>query len=193
MIMSFVWVGMLVISLLSGILSDQGGGLTSAFLEGASSAITLCISLAGPLCLWSGLAKVMEQAGLTEKLGRLMRPVFRRLFPTASRDDVALGCLTSNVSANLLGLGNAATPMGIAAVKRMQKLSGASYATDEMCLLIVMNTASIQLLPTTVAALRGAHGACSPFSILPAVWITSVCSVAVGIIAAKLMGKAAHG
>lgn len=189
MVMGMVWLGMIFLSVVAAFLSGNTGNLTPAALDGASSAVTLCISLAGALCLWSGLSKVMERAGLTEKLGKLMRPFFRRLFPQASRDEIALGFLTANVSANLLGLGNAATPMGVAAVKRMQVLSGGSEASDEMCRLIVMNTASIQLLPTTVAAVRAASGAASPFDILPAVWVTSVCSVSAGLLAAWLMGR----
>ena len=180
----------LVLSVGSALLQGKLGVLTPAAMEGAKSAVTLCLSLAGPLCLWSGIAKVMERAGLTERLGKLMRPLLGRLFPEASRDRLALGYLTANVSANLLGLGNAATPMGIAAVKRMQQLSHTTDATDEMCLLIVMNTASIQLLPTTVAAVRSSLGCSAPFDILPAVWLTSIVSVSAGIIAAKLMRRA---
>lgn len=189
MVMGAIWLGMILLSVGAAFWSGSAGGLTPAALEGASAAITLCISLAGALCLWSGLSKVMERAGLTEKLGKLMRPLFRRLFPQTSKDEIALGCLTANVSANLLGLGSAATPMGVAAVKRMQTLAGGTEATDEMCWLIVMNTASIQLLPTTVAAVRAAAGAASPFDILPAVWLTSVCSVVAGLLAAFLFGR----
>ena len=187
--MGFVWLGMLVLSVAAAIGRGTLGVLTPAAMEGAASAITLCISLAGALCLWSGLARVMERAGLTERLGRLMSPLLRRLFPNAARDRVALGYLTANISANLLGLGNAATPMGIAAVRRMQKKSRPDEATDEMCLLIVMNTASIQLLPTTVAAVRASLGSASPFDILPAVWLTSVASVGAGLFAAKLLRR----
>ena len=187
--MGYIWVGMLVLSVCAALAEGRLGVLTGAAMEGASSAVALCLSLAGALCLWSAFAKVMEKAGLTEKLGRLMQPLFRRLFPQASRDPVALGCLTGNVSANLLGLGNAATPMGIAAVRRMKALSGGAEASDEMCLLIVMNTASFQLLPTTVAAVRASLGAQAPFDILPAVWLTSILSVAAGIAAAKLLRR----
>lgn len=190
MVMGAIWLGMILLSVGAAFLSGSTGALTSAALEGAGAAVSLCISLAGALCLWSGLSKVMERAGLTEKLGRVMRPLFCRLFPQAGRDETALGFLTANVSANLLGLGSAATPMGVAAVKRMQKLSGGTEATDEMCRLIVMNTASIQLLPTTVAAVRAANGAASPFDILPAVWLTSICSVSVGLLAAFVLGRA---
>lgn len=187
--MAYVWLGMLGISVFSAVLSGEIGVLTPAAMQGAQAGITLCISLAGAMCLWSGVAKMMEHAGLSQALGRLLRPLFRRLFPEASRDSVALGYLSANVSANLLGLGNAATPMGIMAVKRMQALSGKKTASDEMCLLIVMNTASIQLLPTTVASVRASLGAPSPFDILPAVWLCSICSVSMGILAAKLLRK----
>lgn len=192
MVMGIVWVIMLLFSILSAGIGGRLGALTPAALEGAQNAIELCLSLAGALCLWSAVAKVMENAGLMKKLGKLMRPVFRKLFPQASRDETALGYLTANVSANLMGLGNAATPMGIEAVKRMKVLSKSDTASDEMCLFIVINTASLQLLPTTVASVRASLGALSPFDILPAVWITSLCSVSAGIIAAKLMGRTAR-
>lgn len=187
--MAVTWICMVVLSVFSCILQGNIGVLTPEALEGANNAISLGISLAGPLCLWCGLAKVMEKAGLMKKVGCCLGPVFRKLFPESSKDAVAMGYLTANVSANLLGLGNAATPMGIAAVKRMQQLRGGAEAGDEMCRLIVMNTASIQLLPTTVATVRAACGAAAPFDILPAVWITSVCSVTAGLLAAKLLGR----
>lgn len=187
--MGYVWCAMLILSVGAALFTGQTGALTTAAMEGASSAVTLCLSLAGALCLWSGFAKVMQKAGLMQKLGKLLRPVFRTLFPKAARDEKALGYLSANVSANLLGLGNAATPMGIAAVKRMQELENSHIASDEMCLLIVMNTASIQLLPTTVASVRASLGASSAFDILPAVWVSSICSVCAGIFAAKLLRR----
>lgn len=189
MVMSFVWAGMLLLSLISAALGGRAGVLTPALMEGAASAVTLCLSLAGSLCLWSGFTRVMERAGLTEQLGKLLRPVLCRLFPEAAKDTAALGFMSANVSANLLGLGNAATPSGVAAVKRMQVLSGKKEATDEMCRLIVLNTASIQLLPTTVASVRASAGASTPFDILPAVWLTSLCSVSVGLLAAWLFRR----
>lgn len=183
--MGIIWLGMLALAVVSAVGGGAVGDLTAAAMEGAASAITLCISLAGALCLWSGLAKVMEVGGLTQRLGRLVAPLLRRLFPEAARDETTLGCLTANLSANLLGLGNAATPMGVAAVKRMKKSIRRNEATDEMCLLIIMNSASVQLLPTTVAAVRASLGAATPFDILPAVWLTSAASVGVGIAAAR--------
>ena len=192
MVMGMIWMVLVVTAVIAAALEGNLGALSPAVMEGASSAIRLALSLAGALCLWSALAKLMEKAGALRGLAWVMRPVFRRLFPQASRDETAMGYLCANVSANLLGLGNAATPMGIAAVKRMQQLAHTSAATDEMCRLIVMNTASIQLLPTTVAAVRASLGAAAPFDILPAVWITSAVSVAAGLLSAQLFRRFSH-
>ncbi len=187
--MAVTWVCMIGLSVVSCLLQGKWGALTPAAMEGAQNAVALAISLGGALCLWCGLAKVMEKSGLMEKLGICLRPLLGKLFPELREDPLAMGYLTGNVSANLLGLGNAATPMGIAAVKRMQKRRGGIEAGDEMCRLIVMNTASIQLLPTTVATVRAACGAEAPFDILPAVWITSVCSVTLGLLAARILRR----
>lgn len=185
----FSWICMVALSILSCLVKGNRGVLTPAALEGAQTAITLGISMGGALCLWSGLSKVMERSGLVEKLGNCLRPLLGRLFPEIKGDGLAMGYLAGNVSANLLGLGNAATPMGISAVKRMQQIRGDRVAGDEMCRLIVMNTASIQLLPTTVATVRAACGAEAPFDILPAVWITSMCSVTLGLLAARSLRR----
>ena len=187
--MSYIWTGMILVSVLFSILGGNSTALATAAMEGASAGISLAVSIAGPLLLWSGLAMVMERSGISDAMAKGMRPVLRRLFPSAAADAKALRLISANIAANLLGLGNAATPLGVAATKRMQKLSPGSTASDEMCLLIVMNTASIQLIPTTVAAVRGSLGAASPFDILPAVWITSLCSIAAGILAAILLRR----
>ena len=192
MVMGMIWMVLVVTAVIAAALEGNLGALSPAVMEGASSAIRLALSLAGALCLWCALAKLMEKAGALRGLARVMRPGFRRLFPQASRDETAMGYLCANVSANLLGLGNAATPMGIAAVKRMQELAHTRTATDEMCRLIVMNTASIQLLPTTVAAVRASLGAAAPFDILPAVWVTSALSVTAGLLAARLLRRFSH-
>ena len=187
--MNFIWVGMIIFSVISALMSHKTNFLTPSALEGAQKAIEIAISLSGSLCLWSGLAKLMERSGLTHKLGKLLRPLFRKLLPRSAQDPLTLGYVTANVSANLLGLGNAATPMGISAVKRMQELRRPSEADDEMCRFIIMNTASIQLLPTTVASVRSALGSPSPFDILPAVWFCSLLSVSVGLLAARFLRR----
>ena len=142
--------------------------------------------MAGILCLWSGVMEIMNVCGLSAGLARAFRPILRRLMPQASRDEKTLAALSANVSANLLGLGNAATPMGIQAAQRMKR---GGTATDELCRLIVLNTASIQLIPANVAAVRSALGCATPFDILPAVWVTSLCSAGLGVTAAWVLGK----
>ena len=121
-------------------------------------------------------------------LSRLLRPVLRRLLPQAGRDEETLAALSANVSANLLGLGNAATPAGIQAAKRMAVGCGGT-ASDELCRLVVLNTASVQLLPSTVAALRGGLGSAAPLDILPAVWLSSALSVTAGLACARVLGR----
>ena len=185
MSISVIWLIFLTLSMISGIFTGNVPLLTGAALEGAQQGVTVTLSIAGSICLWSALACVMEKAGMLQGLQKLLRPFLKRLFPQASGDSETFGGICANLSANLLGLGNAATPPGIRAVKKMQQRSGSAIPTDEMCRLIVMNTASIQLLPTTVAALRAANGAVQPFDILPAVWCASVCSVSVGLLAGE--------
>lgn len=189
MLFSFIIVLMLVFSLVFGFLNGKLEMLTPAALNGAKDAVSLCLSLCGMICLWSGVMELMRRSGLSEKLSRMLRPVLIRLFPASARDSETMDALSSNVSANLLGLGNAATPAGIKAAVGLKRLSGESFASDELCLLVVMNTASIQLLPTTVASLRASFGAAAPFDILPAVWLASLLSVSSGIMAAKLFAR----
>ena len=135
-----------------------------------------------------GVLEVMNRSGLTQKLRVLLLPVLRRLYPDFRGDGAVLDAVSANVCANLLGLGNAATPFGIRAAKGMaERYRG--RAGDGLCLLVVCNTASIQLLPTTVAAIRSAAGCASPFDILPAVWLSSALALGVGLAAAKLLGR----
>ena len=169
---------------------NRGPQLGAAVLSGAQSGITLTISIAGSICLWTGVGKLMEHAGITGMLSRLMRPLLNWIFPSSKKDQILSQKLSANISANILGLGNAATPMGIQAAKRLADPHRPGLATDELCRLIVLNTASIQLIPGNVAAIRASLGAQAPFDILPAVWITSICSAALGLTAAWLMGKA---
>lgn len=187
MALSWIWGGMVLIAVVFALLNGSGAALGGAVLEGAEAAVQLCLRLAAPLCFWSGINALLERGGALRALARLLRPLLGRLFPTSRRDPAAAEALTANVSANLLGLGNAATPAGIAAARRLSDGSGA--ATDELCRLVVLNTASVQLLPTTVCSLRASLGAAAPFDILPAVWLSSLCSVTAGLLAARLLEK----
>jgi len=186
--MAVIWTGMVTISLFFGIATGRLDAVSAAALEGAGSAIQLCLNMAGVLCLWSGVMTVMDRCGLSEHLAGAFRPLLRLLLPDASRDTETLAAVSANVSANLLGLGNAATPLGIRAARRMARGQN-GIASDELCMLVVLNTASIQLLPTTVASVRAAAGSAAPFDILPAVWLASVMSVTAGLLAAKLFSR----
>lgn len=185
--MPWIWTGFITISLFCALLTGQIPQLAAAVTEGADRGVRLAISLAGPLCLWSGLNRLMVQIGWMDRVAVLLRPVLRRLFPAAWSHPEIRQALCANVSANLLGLGSAATPSGIDAAKRMA--AGRETAGDELCRLVVMNTASVQLIPFTVAAVRAGAGAGSPFDLLPAVWVTSLCSVTAGLLAAKGLSK----
>ena len=189
MLLSYVWIIMVSLSIFCSILTGRTAQTGSAALIGAQNGVTLALSLCGSLCLWSGFAKLTEKSGLARRFSALLRPLLSRLFPEASRDPSALQDLCGNLTANFLGLGNAATPMGISAVRRMHALSGKPDASDEMCRLIVLNTASIQLIPSTVGAVRASLGSARPFDILPAVWLTSACSVTAGLLAARLFSR----
>ena len=188
MAMAWVWAGMVVLSLIFGLATGNLENVSNAAMEGASSAVELSVSMAGVMCLWSGVMEIMNACGLSQGLSRAFRPILRRLMPEASRDPETLSALSANVSANLLGLGNAATPLGLEAARRMSRRTP-GVASDSLCMLVVCNTASIQLIPTTVAAVRMAAGSATPFDILPAVWVTSALSVATGILAAKLLSR----
>ena len=182
--MSYILAAFFVLALVCGGVSGRMAEVSAAAMGGAGAAVELCLSMAGAICLWSGVMTLMERGGLSEKLARLLRPVLRRILPRASRDTETMAALSANVSANLLGLGNAATPLGIRAATRMAQGCG-GVASDELCRLVVLNTASIQLLPTTVAAVRSAHGCAAPLDILPSVWLSSLLSVTAGLLAAR--------
>ena len=187
MVMSWIFTIFAAVSILAALFFGCGPELAAAIPQGAQSGITLAISMAGSLCLWTGVGKLMEKAGFTGFLSKLLRPVLHRIFPSAKHDPKLSGSLSANICANFLGLGNAATPMGIQAAQRLA--AGRSTASDELCRLIVLNTASIQLIPATVAAVRSSLGCATPFDLLPAVWITSLCSAGLGLLAAWCLGK----
>ena len=193
MVMSFVWAVLVGLSIVCAAVTGRGQQLSSGVMQGAQAGVTLAISIAGSLCLWAGVGRLMEKIGLTAGLSRLLRPVMERLFPSTRQDRVLASSLSANICANFLGLGNAATPPGIEAARRLA-MGCDGRASDELCRLIVLNTASIQLIPTNVAAVRSSLGCASPFDILPAVWITSICSAGLGLTMAWLLGRiSAHG
>lgn len=188
MAMSVIWTVMVAAAIVCGLLTGNGEAVAAAALEGAASGVELCLSMAGVLCLWMGVMEVMRRAGLAAGLARILMPVLRRLYPDFAQEQPVMDAIAANVSANLLGLGNAATPLGLEAARGMSARTP-GVASDALCMLVVCNTASIELIPTTVASIRAGAGCETPFDILPAVWLASIISVCVGICAAKLMAR----
>ena len=183
--LSVVWTVFLVLALLGGIATGRTGEVTAAVTTGASEAVTLAISITGLMCFWSGMMELMQASGLAARLSRLMMPVLRPLFGSAAADKQAMEAVSANVTANLLGLSNAATPLGLQAEDRLYALAGKRGAPDSVLTLIVLNATSIQLIPSTVAAIRAACGAKAPFDIMLPVWGASAASVAVVLLCSR--------
>ena len=188
MLMSRVVALLVLLSLVLGALTGRMAQVSQATVSGAEEAVRLLLRIGGTLCLWNGLMEVMVQSGLANKVARLLQPLIRLLFGSYAEDETARAAIAQNMAANLLGLGSAATPSGLRAAKRLRELSDRRGVPPHgVFLLIVLNTASLQLLPTTVAAVRSGLGAAQPYDILPAVWLSSAVSVTVGMVAARLM------
>lgn len=187
---NYIWVGLLLIGFVAGILTGRIDQVTKAAMDSAQSAVLVCFGLLGVMCLWTGLMKVAEKSGFVSMIGRLVRPVLRFLFPDIPKDHPALGAIVMNLVANFLGLGNAATPLGIKAMNELQTLNkDKKTATDSMCMFLVLNTAAIQLIPANIIALRTAEGSKKPAEIIVCIWIASICATIMGVIAAKLLSK----
>lgn len=186
--MSGVITGMAVLSVICGLMNGSIGAVSNAVLGGCTAGVELAFSLAGTLALWSGVMETARRSGLTKTLSRVFLPVTGGLlFPGLRRDSPALEAISMNMTANLLGLGNAATPLGITAMKALeQETGGDGTASPEMVTFVVLNTASLQLLPTTSAYLRLKAGSANPMEIVPAVWMVSAGSLTVSLLAAKL-------
>lgn len=190
MLMSRILFALFALALVFGVLTGRLPQVSQATLSGASEAVRLILSISGALCFWSGLMEVMNRSGLSQKIARLLRRPILLLFGRDGKDPEAAAALSQNMAANLLGLGSAATPAGLRAAARLRALSEERGEPPHgVFLLIVLNTASLQLLPTTVAAVRASCGALSPYDILPPVWLSSAISVAVGVAAAKLLRR----
>lgn len=185
--LNYVWVFMLTISFVVSCINGKMDDLSNAIFQGAQDAATLSISMLGVMCLWSGLSKIAEKSGLTDILKKCLYPITKFLFPTLEKNSPALSAIVMNITANLLGMGNAATPLGIKAMKELEKINTEKHiATDEMCMFAVINTASVQLLPSTLIALRQSFGSKNPGEIILPVWICGFLVLTVAISLAKI-------
>ena len=188
--MKWVFAALIVFSFVFGIINSGVDRVSDAALSECGNAVTLCITLCGVICLWSGIMRIAQSSGLTDKLAGLFKPVLTKLFRGIDPNGCALGYIVLNLTANLLGLGNASTPFGIAAMRELEKEEGTGEsASDNMVTFVVLNTASLQIIPTTAAALRLKNGSAAPMEILPCVWFASLSALTVSILAAKLLAK----
>lgn len=186
--MKWVMAVMLTAAVICGAVTGRMKEVSESFLSECTSAVELCISLAGIICLWSGVMRVAQKSGITEKLAILFSPVLGKLFKGLRKGGKAMQYITLNLTANILGLGNASTPLGLSAMREIEaeeRGSSPEKASHNMIILTVMNTASLQLIPTTVSALRLQAGSSAPMEILPCVWLVSVCALTAALLGAE--------
>src|SRR5437763_10990099 len=187
---NIVFVLLFVAAALAGAVEGGVKEVGQGSFDGAAQGVTLAIGLIGVMALWLGLLKIAEKAGLVDKLARAVRPIFRPLFPGVPDGHPAISAMLLNIAANMLGLGNAATPFGIKAMEELEKLNPTpGTATNAQVLFLAINTASLQLVPTTVIALRAAAHSTDPAGILLPTLMATVCALTVGILAARLLER----
>jgi len=186
--LNYVWMGMLIIGFIIGMLNGRVEEVTRAAINSAGKAVELGIGLLGIMCLWTGLMNIAEKSGMMQYISKALKPVLKFLFPEIPEKHPAMGAIVMNLAANFLGLGNAATPLGLKAMNELQKLNWhKDTATDSMCMFLVLNTAAIQLIPATVIAIRTKFNSQNPEEIIGTVWIASICATVTGIVAAKVL------
>lgn len=188
--LNIVWPFFIIISFSFAIFSGNLEKLNSSIFESTSDAINLSISLLGTICLWSGIMKIASNTSVIEKLTKILKPVIKLLFPQLKNNNEIQKEVSMNIIANILGLGNAATPLGLKAMKSMQKENKKKDTlTDSMMMFLILNTASIQIIPTTVIAIRNSMGSSNPTAIVFPVWIATIVAAIFGIIATKVLIK----
>ncbi|MDP4118302.1 MAG: nucleoside recognition domain-containing protein [Bacillota bacterium] len=188
--LNMLWSFMIIFSIIVSFFTGRTAETVNGAMEGASEAVTMCIGLLGMMCMWNGLMKIAELSGITEKVAVIVKPVFKLLFKNISAESAAGKAIIMNITANLLGMGNAATPLGLKAMREMKKECGKECsATKEMIMFTALNTASFQLIPSTLIGMRMAAGSANASEIIIPIWCASACSVATVIICAKLGSK----
>lgn len=188
--MNYIWAGMMVFSFISAVFFGNMQFLSDGITDAAANAVAIIIELVGILMLWSGVMNIAERSGLTAKMARMLSPALKFLFPDVDPRSETGQAISMNVTANLLGLGSAATPLGIEAMKRLYKDGGKRpYATDNMVRFVVINTASLHLIPTTIAMFRQDYGAKVPMDILPASVLTSACALSAGLLMTAILKR----
>lgn len=188
--MNYIWGAMVIFSFIAALFSGNMQALSDSVVNGGKDAISLVINLTGMMCLWGGIMKIAEKAEITKIICNFLSPLFSLLYKNVDKKSETARAMSMNITANLLGLGNAATPLGLEAMRRMQESnSDKAVATDDMVVFVVMNSAAMRLIPTTVATLRTQFGSQSPMEIMPATWLSTLLSLTAGIVTAKVISK----
>ncbi|MCY6960528.1 nucleoside recognition domain-containing protein [Clostridium brassicae] len=187
---NYIWFFLMISGIVFGLVTGKGGIISKSIITSTESSVKLIIGLIGMMCLWSGIMKIAQKSGITEKLAKLLRPILNLIFKDVSRNKNAMGSILLNLTSNMLGLSNAATPFGIKAMEELQKTNpNKDTATDDMALFLVINAACIQIIPTSVISMRAACGSKNPgVIILPAIIATGIAAV-MGIIYCKILEK----
>lgn len=184
--MTYIWCGMIMLSFITAALTGRMDETVNAMLEGTQTAVSTLISFAGAMCFWTGIMKIAENSGISELLCRLIKPIVSLLFPSAG--EKARYYISMNITANILGMGNASTPMGMLAAEELDRENeNPLRPSDNMCMLVVLNTTCFQLIPSTIIALRSGAGSQNPASVILPIWLASAVSVVVGAASVKLM------
>jgi spore maturation protein A len=188
--LNYIWLGLMVISLVVGAINGRLEAVTNAAVEYASTAVNIAFGLIGIMALWLGIMKIAEKGGIIKILSRAIRPIAKFLFPDIPPDHPAIGSMLMNIIANWLGLGNAATPLGLKAMEHLQSLNKKkNTATNAMVVFLALNTASITLIPMTVIAVRAELGSANPFEIISTAVFSSTCATIAAVTAAKLLQR----
>lgn len=188
--MNYIWGAMVIFSFIAALFSGNMQALSDSVVNGGKDAISLVINLTGMMCLWGGIMKIAEKAEITKVICRILSPLFSLLYKNVDKKSETARAMSMNITANLLGLGNAATPLGLEAMRRMQDANlDKDIATDDMVVFVVMNSAAMRLIPTTVATLRTQFGSQSPMEIMPATWLSTILSLTAGVVTAKVISK----
>lgn len=194
--LNICWIALLIIGFVTSVFTGKIEATVNAAFDACTAAVELCIGILGVMCLWCGLVKITEKSGLAKFIGRISRPFVRFLFPKTAHDEKAISAIMMNITANFLGIGNAATPLGIKACKEIKRVQlndegriNQEIASDDMCMFIIINTASIQLIPSTIMALAQASGSNNPSNIIVPIWITSGLTFLISVIMVKVSAR----
>ena len=187
---NYIWSFMIALGIIVGLITGKGAEISKGIVDSSGASVELIIGLVGMMCFWCGVMKVAEKSGLTEKLAKVLRPILRLIFKDAAKDEKALGAIVMNITANMFGLSNAATPFGIKAMEEMQRLNkDKSKASNDMALFLVLNAACIQLIPSTIISIRAACNSKNPAIIIIPAMIATGGAAVVGIVASKILQR----